>query len=201
MEKFKYLGVSVTSTNDIREEIKRRINMGHACYYSLEKIWSSRLLCKKLKVNTYKTIILLVLLYGCQTWSLTLREVHRLRVFENKVFRKIFGAKRDEITGEWRKLHNAKLYALYFSSNIIWNFKSRRLWWTGHVARMEPVKTCNRYTVIFWKIWHLFVIVTIPSRTYMCETTDCRCYCAFRHDHSLIKSTFLTYNKLIYTAL
>ena len=123
VEKFKYLGVTVTNTNDIREEIKRRINMGNASYYSLEKILSSHLLSKKLKVNAYKTIIdlLPVVLYGSETWSLTLREEHRLRVFENKVLRKIFAAKRDEITGEWRKLHNAELHALYSSPNIIRN--------------------------------------------------------------------------------
>ena len=107
IEKFRYLGVTVTNTNDIHEEIKRRINMGNACYYSLEKIVSSRLLSKKLKVKTHKSIILPVVLYGCETWSLALREEHRLRVFENKVLRKIFGAKKDEITGEWRKIHNA----------------------------------------------------------------------------------------------
>ena len=78
---------TVTNTNNIREEIKRRLNMENACYYSLEKILSSRLLSKKLKVETYKTIILPVLLCGCETWSLTLREEHRLRVFENKVLR------------------------------------------------------------------------------------------------------------------
>ena len=65
-----------------------------------------------------------------------MREEHRIRVFENKVFRKIFGAKKDEITGEWRKLHNAKLHALYSSPNIIRNLKSRYLRWAGHVARM-----------------------------------------------------------------
>ena len=102
VEKFRYLGVTVTNTNDIREEIKRRINMGNPCYYSLEKILSSHLLSKKLKVNTYKTIILLVVFYGCETWSLTLREEHRLRVFENKALRKIYGAKRDAIRGEWK---------------------------------------------------------------------------------------------------
>ena len=84
----------VTNTNDIHEEIKRRINMGNACYYSVEKILSSRLLSKKLRVITYKTVILPVVLYVCETWSLMLREEHRLRVFENKVLRKIFGAKR-----------------------------------------------------------------------------------------------------------
>ena len=100
VENFQYLGVTVTNTNDIREEIKRRINMGNACNYSPEKILSSHLLSKKLKVNTYKTIILPVVLYGCETWSLTLREEHGLRLFENKVLREIFGANRDKITGE-----------------------------------------------------------------------------------------------------
>ena len=108
VENFKYLGVTVTNTNDIREEIKCTINMGNACYYSLEKILSSRLLSKKLKVSTYKTIILPVVLYGCETWSLTLRAEQRLRVLQNKILRKIFGAKRDEIIGD-------KLYNSYFS--------------------------------------------------------------------------------------
>ena len=70
-----------------------------------------------MKVKTYKTIIQPVVLYGCETWSLTLREERRLRVFENKVLRKISGAKKDEITGEWKKLHNAELHALYSSPN------------------------------------------------------------------------------------
>ena len=103
-----------------------------------------------MKVNTYeyKTIILPVVLYGCETWSVTLREEHRLRVFENKVFRKIFGAKRDKITGEWRKLLNAELHALYSSPNIIIrNLKSRRLRWAGHIARMEQFRTAYRVLV------------------------------------------------------
>ncbi|KAJ4435426.1 hypothetical protein ANN_18041 [Periplaneta americana] len=84
VEKFKYLGATVTNINDTREEIKRRINMGNACYYSVEKLLSSSLLSKNLKVRIYKTVILPVLLYGCETWTLTLREEHRLRVVENK---------------------------------------------------------------------------------------------------------------------
>ena len=100
LKKLRYLGVTVPNTNDIHEEIKRRINFGNACYYSLEKILSSHLLSKKLEVKTYKNIILPVVLYGCETWSLALREKHRLRVFENKVLRKISGAKKGEITGE-----------------------------------------------------------------------------------------------------
>ena len=67
---------------------------------------SSRLLSKNLKFKIYRTIILPVVLYGCETWSLTLREERRLMVFENRVLRKVFGPKRDEVTGEWRKLHN-----------------------------------------------------------------------------------------------
>ncbi|KAJ4443786.1 hypothetical protein ANN_05564 [Periplaneta americana] len=136
VEKFKYLGATVTNINDTREEIKHRINMGNACYYSFEKLLSSSLLSKNLKVKIYKTVILPVVLYSCETWTLTLREEHRLRVFEYKVLRKIFGAKRDEVTGEWRKLHNTELHVLYSSSDIIRNIKSRRLRWAGHVTRM-----------------------------------------------------------------
>ncbi|KAJ4452238.1 hypothetical protein ANN_03756 [Periplaneta americana] len=85
VEKFKYLGATVTNINDTREEIKRIINMGNACYYSVEKLLSSSLLSKNLKVRINKTVILPVVLYGCETWTLTLREEHRLRMFENKV--------------------------------------------------------------------------------------------------------------------
>jgi hypothetical protein len=78
-----------------------------------------------------------VVLYGCGTWSLTLREEHSLRVFENRVLRTIFGPKRDEVTGDWRKLHNEELHNLFSSPNIITMIKSRRMRWAGHVARME----------------------------------------------------------------
>ena len=94
MEKFRYLGITVTNTNDIREEIKRRINMGNACYYSLKKILSSHQLSMKLKVNTYEPNILPVVLFGCGTWSLTLSEEQRLRVFENKALKKYLGQER-----------------------------------------------------------------------------------------------------------
>ncbi|KAJ4446816.1 hypothetical protein ANN_13514, partial [Periplaneta americana] len=147
VEKFKYLGATVTNINDTREEIKRRINTGNACYYSVEKLLSSSLLSKNLKVRIYKTVILPVVLYGCETWTLTLREEQRLRVFENKVLRKIFGVKRDEVTGEWRKLHNTELHALYSSLDIIGNIKSRRLRWTGHVARMGESRNAYRVLV------------------------------------------------------
>jgi len=77
-----------------------------------------------------------VVLYGCETWSLTLREEHRLRVFENRVLRKMCGAKRDEVTGEWRKLRNEELNDLYSLHSIVWVIKLRRMRWAGHVARM-----------------------------------------------------------------
>jgi hypothetical protein len=86
---------------------------------------SSRLPSRNAKVKIHKTIILPVVLYRCETWSLTLREEHRLRVFENKVLRRIFGPKRDEVTGEWKKLHNGELHNLYSSPNIIKHIKSR----------------------------------------------------------------------------
>ncbi|KAJ4446556.1 hypothetical protein ANN_13253 [Periplaneta americana] len=86
----------------------------------------------------------MVVLYGCETWTLTLREEQRLRVFENKVLRKIFGAKRDEVTGEWRKLHNSELHALYSSSDIIRNIKFRHLRWAGHVAHMGESRNAYR---------------------------------------------------------
>ena len=84
----------------------------------------------------YRTIILPVVLYGCETWSLTLRDERRLRVFENRVLRRLFGPKRDEVTGEWRKLHNEELRDLNSLPNILWVVKSRRIKWAGHLARM-----------------------------------------------------------------
>jgi hypothetical protein len=87
-------------------------------------------------MRLYNIIILPVILYGCETWTLTLREKHRLRVFENKVLRRIFGPKRDEVTGGWRKLHNEELRDLYSSPSIIGIIKSRRMRWAGHVVRM-----------------------------------------------------------------
>jgi hypothetical protein len=95
----------------------------------------------------YTTIISPVVLYGCETWLLTLREECGLRVFENKVLRRIFGPKRNQLMGEWRRLHNKELYALYSSPNIIWVMKSRRLRWAGHVARMEERRGSYRALV------------------------------------------------------
>jgi hypothetical protein len=104
-------------------------------------------LSRNLTDGIYKTIILPVILYGCEIWSLAFREEHRQRVFENRVLRKIFGPKRDEVTGEWRKLHNGKLHILYSSPNIIMQIKSSRMRWVGHVACMEGRRNIYRVSV------------------------------------------------------
>ena len=109
---------------------------GNACYHSVQSLLSSRLLSKNLETKIYRTVILPVVLYGCEAWSLTTREERKLRVFENMVLRRIFGLRRDEVTGEWRRLHNEELNGLYSSPNIVRVIKSRRMRWAGHVARM-----------------------------------------------------------------
>jgi hypothetical protein len=109
----------------------------------LATILSSRLLSKNLNIRIYRTIILHVVLFGCETWFLTLREEHRLRVFENRVLRRIFGPKRDEVMGEWRKLHND----LYSSPSIFRIIKSRRMRWAGYIARMGEKRNVYRLLV------------------------------------------------------
>ena len=108
---------------------------------------SSMLLSKNLKIKIYRTIILPVVLYGCEAWSLTLREKRKLSVFENMVLRRIFGPRRDEVTGEWRRLHNKELNDLYSSPNIVRVIKSIRMRWAGHVARMGEGRGVYRVLV------------------------------------------------------
>ena len=117
----------MTNQNVIQEKITCRLKAGNSCYYSVQTLLSSRLLSKNLKIA------------DCETWSLTLREESRLRVFEYRILRRIFGPKRDE-KGECRRLHNEELHSLYRSPNIVRVIKSRRLRWAGPVARMELSK-------------------------------------------------------------
>jgi hypothetical protein len=126
---FKYSGTTVTNQNFIQEEIKWRLNSGNSSYHSVLSLLSSRLQSKNLKVRIYKTIILPVVLYGCETWSLTVREEHKLKAFENRVLRRIFGTKRDGVTGGWRKLHNEELHNLYSWPSIIRIIKARWMRW------------------------------------------------------------------------
>jgi len=142
VKEFKYLGTTLRNQNSIPEEIKSRLRSGNACYHSVQNLLSSRLLSKNLKIKIYRTIILPVVLYGSETWSLTLREERKLRVL-----RRIFGPRRDEVTGEWRRLHNEQLNDLYCSPNIVRVMKSRRMRWAGHVARMDEERGAYRVWV------------------------------------------------------
>ena len=123
VDEFKYLGTTLTNQNSIQGEIKSILKSGNSCYHSVQNLSSSCLLSKNIKIKIYRTIILRVVLYGCETWSLTLREERRMRVFETV-----------EVTGEWRKLHNEELNDLYSSPNIIWVMKLRMQVWAGNVA-------------------------------------------------------------------
>jgi hypothetical protein len=144
--KFKYLGTTLTNQNDILDEVKSRLNSGNACYYSVQNLLSSCLTSKNLKIKIYKTVILPVVLYGCEILSLTVGEEHRLRVFENSVLKKIGGPKSEE-DGSWRKLHNDELHDLYSSPNIGRAIKSRRMKWAGHVACMGEGRGAYRVLV------------------------------------------------------
>jgi hypothetical protein len=100
------------------------------------------LLSKNIKIKIYRIIIFTLVLYGCETWSLTLTEERRLRVFEKRVLRRIFGPKRDEGKGEWRKIRDEELNDLNSSPNIVGVIKSRRMRQIGHVARMRGEERC-----------------------------------------------------------
>ena len=127
MEEFIYLGTNLTNQKSIQEEIKSKFKSGNACYHSVQYLLSSGLLAKNLKFKIYRSIILPFVLYECETWSLTLREERRLRVFENRALRRIFEPKRNEVTGKWRKLHSEELNDLYSSPNIVQVIKSGRM--------------------------------------------------------------------------
>jgi hypothetical protein len=149
VENFRYLGKTLTDQNYMHEEIKSRLNSESACYHSVQSLLSSRLLSRNFKVKIYKTTILPVILYGCETWSLTLREEHGLRVLEDRVLRRIFGPKGDEVTGECRKMHNVEFHNLYSSLDVFRQIKPRRMTWAGRVTRAE--KGRNVYRVLVGK--------------------------------------------------
>jgi len=116
---FKYLGTTLTNQNFIAEEIKSGLKSGNACYHSVQNLLSSTLLSKNLKIKIYRIIILCVVLYGCEAWSLISWEERKLRVFVNMVLRRIFGPRRDEVTGEWKRLHNDELLTQYYAGDKI----------------------------------------------------------------------------------
>ena len=125
VEHFRYLGTNRTDRNSIQEEIKSRLKSENAFYHSVHNILSSSILSKNIKIKIYRAIILTVFWCGCETWSLILRKERRLRVLESRVLRRIFGPKRGEVTGEWRKLHNEELNDLYSTNSIVRVIKSR----------------------------------------------------------------------------
>ena len=136
LEDLKYLGTIITDQNSIKEEIKSRFMSRNACCHLVQNLLYISLLCKHLKIKIFRNIILPVFLCGCETWSLTLKEECRLWVFENWKLRRIFGSKRDDVTGGWRKLHNEELIDVYCSPNNVRMTNSRRMRWEGNVARM-----------------------------------------------------------------
>jgi hypothetical protein len=129
------LGTTLTNQNDIHDEVKNKLNLGNPSYYSIQNLLPPRLISQNLKIKIFRTVILPVVLYGCETRSLTFGEEQRLRLSENRVLRKIFGPKREE-NGSWRKLRNDELHSLYSSPNIVTVIKSRRMRWARNVARM-----------------------------------------------------------------
>jgi len=128
--------------NEIHQNIESVLKSGNACYHSVQNLLSFSLLYKNLKIEIYRIIILPVVSYGCDTWSLTLREESRSRVFGNGVLRRVFGTKRNKVTKEWRKLHNEEFYDLY-SPNIFRVINSSRM----RVARTVESRSVDRVLV------------------------------------------------------
>jgi hypothetical protein len=139
----KYLRTTLIYQNSIQVEIKSRLMLGNAGCHSVQNFMSSTLLSKNINITIHRTIIL----YGCETWSLTLREECWLRVFENRVLGRKFGSKRDEVTKEWRELHNEELTDLYSSPNLIQVIKSRRMRLAGYVACTKERRDVYRVLV------------------------------------------------------
>jgi len=119
VERFKFLGTTLTNQNYIQEDNHSTLQSGNACCHSVKNLLTSSMLSKIINIKTLRTVILSFILYGYENWSLTLKEEHLLRVFQSKVLRRIFGPKRDKVAGEWRELYNEKLNEMYSSPNTI----------------------------------------------------------------------------------
>ena len=133
--------------NSFYEEFKTILKSGNAFYPLLQNLLPPSLLSRNMKVDIYRNLIVPVVLYGCETWSLTTKEDRKLRVFENMVLSRIFLPKREEVTWEWRRLHTGELNDLCCSLNIIRVIKSRRMGWVGHVARIGDSRCANKVLV------------------------------------------------------
>ena len=137
VDSFKYLGSTITTDNDIKEEITIRLAAASRCSWALNKILQSRLINRKTKLQAYTSIIRPIATYGCETWSLTQHLEHRLQVFENGILRRIYGPVSDSDTGEWRRRHNIELREISQLPPITSYIRAQRLRWAGHVARMR----------------------------------------------------------------
>lgn len=137
VQRLKYLGATVTADNNIAEEIKGRIQSGNRCVFALAKLLSSKSLSRTSKIRIYKTVIRPVVTYGSETWTITKENEHKLRRFERKVLRKIYGLLYDQTTGGHRIRKNRELEELYKDPDIVKEIKSQRLKWAGHVKRQK----------------------------------------------------------------
>ena len=148
VEEFKYLGTTLTNQISIQEEIKSRLTSKNTCYLSVQNLLSSSLLSKYIKIKKYRNIIFSDVVYGCEKWSLPLREERRLRVFENRVLRRIFGltGARLQECGEVYIMRSVMIYTRHPIYSVI---KSRRMRWAGHVACMK--ERIGVYRVLVWR--------------------------------------------------
>jgi len=137
VEQTRYLRTTLPNENCIHKKIKSRLKSGNTCYHSVQNNLSSSLLSKNGKIKIYRSLILPFVLYGFETWSVTLSEEYRLRVFKNRMLRRIVGPKRDKVTGEQRKLHSQQFYDLYCSPSIIQVIKSRKMSRVGQVVHVR----------------------------------------------------------------
>jgi hypothetical protein len=128
VEEVKYLRTTLKNQNSIQEDMKSRMKSGNACYHLVQNLLSSSLLSKNTEIKVQRTIILPIVLYACETLSLMLRGERRMRMFQNRVLRRIFGSKRNEVTGEWRRLQSEELNDLCCSPHIIPVIKLRMRW-------------------------------------------------------------------------
>jgi hypothetical protein len=139
VESFKYLGAMIKSLNDIETEIKSKIAVGNKCYYTLGTILKRRSISQSIKIRLYKTIIMPVVTYGAETWTLTRKMEKMLMTWERKILTKIYGPTKEN--GQWRIKMNAELMTKYKAPDIVNVIKIRRLEWLGHVVRMNEIRS------------------------------------------------------------
>lgn len=139
---FKYLGALITDKNENNMEIKARIAAGNRAYFSFLNLLKSKIVSRKTKLTIYRTVIRPVVLYGSETWTMTVKDERDLNIWERKVLRKVFGPVNDN--GEWRIRSNLEIRALYNRPDLVAEVKKRRLRWLGHLERMDPQRTAKK---------------------------------------------------------